>query len=326
MIQRQQNKFPVFDLHCDTPVRLFWAKESLAKNTGHIDLERAQKLNGYSQFFAFCCVYDEQGKQLSQKEAERLFLSALSCFSEELEQNGNSIFLYRSTFDHAREETFGKQKAILSLEGPEVIDCDPAKLEWLYQQGFRMTTLTWNYANKLAGSCWTGEGLTDQGKEFVKEAQRLGIAIDVSHLSDKAFWDLVDITQKPILASHSNSRACCDCPRNLTDDQFKAIRDLNGVVGMNLYAPFLNVSGKATFDDVKRHLSHWLELGGGQNVALGGDLDGCDALPEGFSGLDDYNFLGNYLLSQGFDTDGICWMFNNNAAHFVLRLNGPMFP
>ena len=291
--------YPVFDLHCDTPVRLYWSGESLEHNTGHIDLERAQKLNGFRQFFAFCCVYDEAGNPLAQKDTELLFRNALSAFVKEL-RIVNQL---------------PASMPILSLEGPEAIDCDPARLEWLYEQGFRMTTLTWNYANKLAGSCMTGEGLTDQGREFVKEAQRLGIAIDVSHLSDKAFWDLVDITQKPILASHSNSRACCDHVRNLTDDQFRAIRDLGGLVGMNLYAPFLNISGKATLDDVKRHLAHWLELGGEQTVALGGDLDGCDELPAGFTGIESYPTLFENLR-QTFLESQVLSMFTKNAEQF----------
>lgn len=288
--------YSVFDLHCDTPVRLYWAREALAQNTGHVNLKRASKLAHYTQFFAFCCVYDEKGKQLPQPETTQLFQAALFAFQSSLKSEQSADFL-----------------PLLSLEGPEVIDCDPARLEWLYAQGFRMTTLTWNYRNRLAGSCMTGEGLTDQGREFVKEAQRLGIIIDVSHLSEKAFWDLVDITTKPIVASHSNSRFCCDHVRNLTDDQFRAIRDLGGLVGMNLYAPFLHESGRATFDNVCRHLDRWLTLGGEKTVALGGDLDGCEALPEGFSGVDDYNLLGDFLLQKGYPVEDI---FYRNAFQF----------
>lgn len=285
--------FSVFDLHCDTAVELYLQKKSLAKNDLQIDLERAGKFQSYTQFFSFCCVYDRAGKPRPQQEAEDLFLASLADFRTQVKDAPAQV------------------TAMLSLEGPEAIGCDPGRLEWLHAQGFRMTTLTWNYRNALAGSCLTGEGLSDRGKAFVREAQRLGIAIDVSHLSEKAFRDLVDITTQPIVASHSNSRFCCDNPRNLTDDQFKAVRDLGGLVGMNLYAPFLNESGKAAFDDVRRHLEHWLSIGGEKTVALGGDLDGCDLLPAGFTGVDDYDKLGAFL--EDFDVGRF---FCDNAARF----------
>ena len=300
--------FPVFDLHCDTSVELFLQKKSLRKNDLQIDLARAPhtpRASLYRQVFSFCCVYDRQGKPRTQEDAERLLLDSLAYFAEELERNGDRIV-------RAGNDDRTKAAAYLSLEGPEAIDCDPARLEWLRDRGFCMTTLTWNFANSLAGSCLTGEGLSARGREFVKEAQRLGIAIDVSHLSDAAFWDLVDFTTKPIVASHSNSRFCCNNARNLTDDQFKAIRDLGGVVGLNLYAPFLNGSGKASFDDVRRHLEHWLALGGEKTVALGGDLDGCDVLPAGFAGIEDYLKLGESLAAS-FGEEQIAAMFTGNA-------------
>lgn len=310
-------KIPVFDLHCDTPVQLYGSGELLRENTGHVDLRRAAALERYTQFFAFCCVYDAQGKQLSQDDAAKLFQASLEWFREDLqnicrgEQCSPAVCNYFSLPAGEHCSPLQAFRPLLSVEGPEVIDCDPARLAWLQEQGFRMTTLTWNYKNKLAGSCWTGEGLTDLGRAFVREAQRLGIVIDVSHLSEQAFWDLVDITTKPIVASHSNSRACCACPRNLTDDQFRAIRDLGGLVGMNLYAPFLSESGKASFDDVRRHLDRWLNLGGEQTVALGGDLDGCDVLPEGFTGIESYPRLAEFL--SAFDTEAL---FYSNAEHF----------
>lgn len=297
-------KFPVFDLHCDTAVELYLQQKSLRHNDLQVSLERAAKLRSYRQVFAFCCVYDRTGAPLPQQRAELLFWQALEDFYEMLRHTAG--------VDPAAPDA----RFLLSVEGPEVIDCDPAGLEELRAQGIRMSTLTWNYRNALAGSCMTGEGLSDRGRAFVREAQRLGIVLDVSHLSEKAFWDLVDITTKPIVASHSNSRACCDNPRNLTDDQFRAIRDLGGVVGMNLYAPFLNGSGSAAFDDVRRHLEHWLALGGENTVALGGDLDGCDVLPAGFTGVDDYNALGEYLTAS-FGEDRIAAMFTGNAERLL---------
>ena len=130
-------------------------------------------------------------------------------------------------------------------------------------------TLTWNFQNALAGSCVTGEGLSGQGREFVREAQRLGILLDVSHLSDRAFWDLCEISEKPVVASHSNSRAVCANRRNLTDEQFLALCRLGGTAGINLYGAFLT-DGAPTLDDVYRHVDRFLSLGGEGHEAGGG--------------------------------------------------------
>lgn len=314
-----RTQFPVFDLHCDTAVELAARNKALGHNDLHVDLDRAGGLLSYRQFFAFCCVYGPKGEPLPQPEAEARFLGALTRFYSALEEEKHRVRLCLSTEDMieaAREE---KQMALLSLEGPEAIDCDPGRLEELKELGFRMTTLTWNHPNALAGPHGTDRGLTEQGRAFVRRAQELGILIDVSHLSEKAFWDVVSITIAPILASHSNSRALCPHSRNLTDSQAKAIFNLGGLVGLNLYVPFLTEKNTADFSDFKRHMDHFLDLGGAHHLALGADLDGCDQLPTGFTGAESYNTLGRWLLQQGEEELTVNNVFNNNAAYFFLK-------
>ena len=314
-----REKFPVFDLHCDTAVELSLQKKQLAANDLQLDLARADRLLTHHQFYAFCCVYDQGGLPLPQPMAESRFYTAVSDFYSQLSGSAERVRLCRNVEDLIDGARAQKQGVFLSLEGPEVIDCDPERLEELKELGFLMTTLTWNFPNALAGPHGTDQGLTDRGRAFVRRAQELGILIDVSHLSEKAFWDLVDITSAPIVASHSNSRAVCDHTRNLTDKQFKVICNLGGLVGLNLYAPFLNASGRADFSDVKRHLDHFLELGGQHHLALGGDLDGCDKLPTGFTGIDSYNDLGRWLMQQGMEELTVNNIFNNNAVRFAMQ-------
>ena len=314
-----REQFPVFDLHCDTAVELSRQKKALASNDLHIDLDRADRLLTHHQFYAFCCVYGRDGKPLPQAEAEARFYAEAADFYSQISGNASRVRLCRNAEDLLAAAKERKQGVFLSLEGPEVIDCDPGRLEELKELGFLMTTLTWNFPNALAGPHGTELGLTEQGKAFVRRAQDLGIVIDVSHLSERAFWDLVNITTAPIVASHSNSRAICNHTRNLTDKQFKVICNLGGVVGLNLYAPFLNESGRADFSDVKRHLEHFLELGGQHHLALGGDLDGCDALPAGFRGVESYNDLGRWLMQQGMEEESVCSVFNNNAVVFAMK-------
>lgn len=314
-----RERFPVFDLHCDTATELSLGKQDLAHNDLHIDLDRADRLLTHHQFYAFCCVYDREGLPLPAPLAASRFYTAVSDFYSQLASHADRVKLCRNVEDLIDASRAQKQGVFLSLEGPEAIGCDPERLEELRDLGFLMTTLTWNYPNALAGPHGTDLGLTDQGKAFVRRAQELGILIDVSHLSEKAFWDLADITTAPIVASHSNSRAVCDHTRNLTDQQFKVICNLGGLVGLNLYGPFLRQTGRADFTDVKRHLDHFLELGGQHHVALGGDLDGCDVLPTGFAGVENWNDLGRWLLQQGMEELTVNNVFNNNAVRFAMQ-------
>ena len=314
-----RERFPVFDLHCDTATALVDFSQQWGSNRLQLDLARANELLRHIQVYAFCCVYDESFQPATQKKAEERFVTALTNFCQELRQHADTHQICRGAEDMARAAANGKHSVFLSLEGPEVIDCDPGRLEELKELGIVMTTLTWNYDNSLAGCHSSDEGLSEQGKAFVRRAQELGIVIDVSHLSEKAFLDLCKITTAPIVASHSNSRALCDHTRNLTDLQFRTICNLDGLVGINLYSEFLTARKDADLSDVKRHIDHFLELGGQYHIALGGDLDGCDKLPLGFTGIDSYNSLGRFLVQHGLDDELTMNIMNNNAVRFFLQ-------
>ena len=283
-------KYTVVDGHCDTPMELWLKQESLRKNTCQVSLERAKKLPGYVQFYAFCTVWLQKDGSF-----EEHYQNALANFQRELDENADRIVRCGTESDARAAIKEGKCGAFLSIEGAEAISCDPGKLEEAYAQGIRMIAPVWNAENALSGSCVTGGGLTAQGREFVRRAQKLGIILDVSHLSEKGFWDLCDLTEKPFVASHSNSRAVCRHVRNLTDEQFKALCEIGGTAGLNLYGAFLRDDGRPTLEDVWRHIEHFLELGGEGHIALGGDLDGCDVLPEGFTGVNDYEKLERML-------------------------------
>ena len=202
--------------------------------------------------------------------------------------------------------------ALLTIEGPAGFGFDPALLENLYQIGFRASSLGWNESNVLTGSNVTGGGLTDQGREYVKEAQRLGMLVDVSHISDEAFWDIMDCTQAPIIATHSNSRPLCNHSRNLTDEMFLEICRSGGVTGINQCGEFLGE--KPTLDTVCDHIFHFMELDpGGKHISLGGDLDGCEMFSQGFEGIESYPKLADRLAERGLEEATIRDIFWNNA-------------
>ena len=313
-------KIPVFDLHCDTALALLGKdmkqKGNLRNNQLHIDLERAATLGCYAQCFA--CFTTPFMKQWSGHSPEIVFERELEGIMLQLQENSDLICQAVTPEQIEENCKNGKMSAILTIEGPAGFGFDPAMLETLFNAGFRITSLGWNESNVLAGSHKTGEGLTSLGKEYVQEAQRLGMLIDVSHLSDQGFWDLMEITQAPIVATHSNSRAVCDHSRNLTDDMFLAICRTGGVAGFNQCAPF--VGEDPDLDTVCDHILHFLELDPtGKHIALGGDLDGCDEMPRGFDGIQSYPAMAERLLQRGVSAQTLEDIFWNNALGVMKR-------
>lgn len=281
----------VFDSHADTPYELWVRKEHILDSSCHIDVRKAKEFAHYEQVFAFCSLAGSKW-EISKEE----FLACYRYFLEEL-------------------KTQDVIHAHFSIEGAEAIDCDPEQIAALSREGFVMSTLTWNSDNALAGWHKSDKGLTDRGIAYVHSAQENSVLIDVSHLSEKGFWDLVKVTRGPIVASHSNCRAIWDHSRNLTDDQLRAIAETDGVVGLNLYAAFLGED--PDFDTLRRHLDHIIEVCGPRHICLGGDLDGCEELPKGFRNVSDYCSLYQYLRQHGYDRPLLEQLFDSNLRRLI---------
>ena len=312
--------YPVFDLHCDTALNLVehnnHKKQSLRSNQGHIDLERGKKLSGYCQCFA--CFTTPLMEKWYQIGAEEVFQAEQRALRSALTENKDILRQAFSPADIEQNRKDGYISAVFTLEGTAGIGYDPARLEELYKMGFRIASLGWNEQNPLCGSNVTGGGLTDLGRTFVREAQRLGILIDVSHISDEAFWDIMDVTQAPVIATHSNSRAVCAHSRNLTDEMFLEICRTGGVAGFNQCDDFIGQD--PNMETSCDHFLHFMELDpDGKHIALGGDLDGCDVLPMGFEGVQSYPDLFACLRRRGLSVENlydICW---NNALGVMKR-------
>ena len=169
----------------------------------------------------------------------------------------------------------GKIYIFKGIEGLAAIGEDLSKIDKYYDFGCRHAMLTWNEANALGAGALSGQsyGLTAAGKEAAKLIQAKGMLLDVSHLNDAGFWDIVKLAKKPIVASHSNSRVMCDVPRNLTDDQLRAIRDLDGVVGLNSFNIFVDHDpAKQTVENLARHAEHMINIMGIDHVGCGFDF------------------------------------------------------
>jgi len=302
------NRIPYFDAHCDTVSFCLRAGTGLKRSGGQLDLDRLSRFGAAAQFFALYADSDPFGTDRLFPECRRQH----DFFAEELAREDCPAVQCRTGAEIRAANGAGRIAALLSLEGGELLDCDPEKLETAAVWGVRAVNITWNHGNALSGSHREepGRGLSHRGRAFVREAERLGILIDVSHLSDTGFWDLVRIAARPILATHSDARAICPHSRNLTDDMFRAIRDSGGAAGLNFYAPF--VGGGEGMDDILRHVEHFLSLDGEKTLCLGGDWDGCDRLAGGLRGVEDLPRLWDALAARGYCEPLLRDIFYNN--------------
>lgn len=302
-------KIPVFDAHCDTISRIRYKGEGLFQNSGMVELEKTSKaFDRYCQFFALFTDIKWPGHSTYDQQ--------LSYFRQQIQENCTLIAHCRNRKEAEKANQQGKAAAFLTVEGAELLDCNPERLIQAAADGVVAINLTWNNANAISGSCREEpeRGLSDIGYEFVRRMEALGILVDVSHLSDPGFWDLVEISEKPVIASHSNARSVCNHTRNLTDEQIIAIIKNQGIIGLNFYRDF--IGGSMDFDAIRRHLDHILGLGGREQIALGGDWDGCDTIDL----LPDITCLGNlyeYLLACGYKEDLLRDIYYNNLMRVV---------
>ena len=301
-------KIKYFDAHCDTVFRCYLTGEGMRSNGGHIALDRAGVFESYAQVFTFFHAKENAEKGEMLAVAKKMY----DLFTSELEKNSDLVVLCKTADDIKNNAGSGKVSAVLSIEGADLLECDPDNIELAQNWGVRLINPTWNFANAISGThCRESDrGLSDLGRAFVKTAEKANIMMDVSHLSEKGFWDLTEIAEKPIVASHSNSRAVYDHSRGLTDDQFKAICETGGVAGLNFYTDFVGTD--PTIDDLIRHLEHFLDLGGEKHVALGGDLDGCETTVKEITGFQDVPKLYDALEKRGYSKELLDDIFWNN--------------
>lgn len=296
----------VFDAHCDTISRCWDAKEGLAHNTGSLSLDRVTSFERYCQLFALWTAKDDS----------TAYQTLLSFFQEEMGRNSDRIVQCRTASEAARAVRQGKTAAFLSIEGAEMIGCDPTRLEQAAADGVVAINLTWNRANALSGTHKDepNRGLSPIGRRFVAKMEELRILVDVSHLSETGFWDVVEMASRPIIASHSDVKSVWDHTRNLTDGQITAIIENQGVIGLNFYAEF--IGGSRDLDMVRAHLDHVLELGGAASVALGGDWDGGDTIAA-LPAIDSLPRLYEHLLRHGYKETVVQDLFYNNLMRVV---------
>lgn len=318
----------IIDLHCDTLMalnksRLQKTDKRFNRNDLHIDLEKLKQGDYMLQCFA-AFVDVEKSPESPLVEV----LQEIDIFHQIMDKYAEDIAPVYEFSDIRKNKEIGKISGLLTIEDGGVCQGDLSVLRMLHRLGARMMTLTWNYDNALGypatlfgkGSASAGKGLKEQGIAFLSEMERLGVIIDVSHLSDEGFQDVAKFTHKPFLASHSNSRTLCPHPRNLTDDMLQLLAKRGGIVGMNFYFNFLDsdlarLTERGTAEAVVDHIEHIKKVAGLDIVALGSDFDGIDQTLD----LKDASKMGilvAVLEKRGFTPSEIEKVFSRNAMRF----------
>lgn len=304
-----------FDAHCDTLTRI--PREGLGTlmhSSGHVDLARAQEFEQYAQLFAIWTTDELHGP-----EAIAAFERAADWAEEQFACQKDAAVLCKMVQQYHSAVKSRKTAAILAVEGGHMLGGDLAMVQRMFDRGVRALTLTWNGDNELASGCrGSGGGLTGFGRAVINECNRLGIAVDVSHLNDRGFFEVLDRAQR-VLATHSNARTVCAHPRNLTDEMLRALFARQSGCGINFYPTFLNETGRADSSDIVRHIEHIAALGGEKHLFLGADFDGIETTPDGCAGLSYLHEVHRALAERGMPAqvlDDLCY---GNLERLMLR-------
>ena len=275
----------LIDMHCDTVMQLFHRKgrENLKDNQFGISIPRMRKAGTLAQFFAcFTCVeeYKDQGGFDTcydrVLEMIALFEKQMNLFQEDIAQART----YEKIMENRKQE---KMSAVLTVEEGGVLNGEMERLDFLYQKGVRLITLMWNYENCLGypnsrDQNVMQKGLTSFGSDVVRRMGELGMIVDVSHASDGSFYDVLGNARGPVVASHSNCRALCSHPRNLTDEMIRDLANAGGVAGLNFYGAFLGTKDASLLEEMTAHVQHMVRVGGSDFPAIGTDFDGFDGM------------------------------------------------
>lgn len=312
----------ICDCHCDTLTELYNKNASLYENEQHFDIKRQIALGGGLQF---CAIYVPT-EVFRYQGGLRYTLCLLDKYNQEikkLHENGIDVLQVRTAED-AGNVLKHKAATLLAIEEGGAIDGSLEALRCLYELGVRAITLTWSNRNDIADGIneeATGSGLTLFGKQVVAEMNRLGMLVDVSHISTAGFWSVIETSTKPIIATHSNAKSLCSHPRNLNDEQIKALAQNGGLAGITFAGQFLEEDWRnACIESVHKHIDYMLNLiGNDDHIGFGSDFDGISHPPYNIQGVQDYKPLIEYL-SKYYSDETINKITHQNVINLLQKV------
>lgn len=312
----------VADFHCDVLSKLWNHPESDFVDGPGLDVTLRTMEQGDVTVQVFAVYLSER---FGRPSMERI-LAQLEIFRRKLVEPGHIAWL--KWREQAAELRLNNRRwGVLSLEGVDGLEGNLFYVRLCYEMGVRLMGLTWNHANWAADGVMEkrGSGLTGKGRELVKLMNELGIVPDVSHLSPDGFWELAELTTGPFIASHSNAYEVCRHPRNLSDEQIRALIAVGGLIGVT-FVPWFVRSDAAVVkaEDLLPHVERICELGGAKHLVFGSDFDGIDQWIEGLESPARYPDWAALLLKYYPEQLVRDWM-NGNAITF-LEKNLPQRP
>jgi membrane dipeptidase len=298
-----------------------YSKKSLGErtDTGHIDIPRLREGGVDCQIFSISSI-----RSRNPPYPLRTALHLLDIFYNECEKNRETITPVTTSEEIVKASEEGKIAALLSIEGADVIENDLGVLRMLIRLGVRMVGLVHSLRNPLADGITdrrTGGRISELGVQVVEELERRRVLVDVSHINDEGFWDLMDICGKPMIASHSNCREICDHPRNLTDEMIKALSERGAVIGVNFVTDFVHPTN-ATLEGVVDHIEHIIELVGVEHVGLGSDFSGIPTTPRGLEDVTKMPGITRELLRRGHSEEDIRKILGQNHLNLFKNIIG----
>lgn len=325
-------KMKFIDLHCDTLMQAYQnQKKSIYETEGMLDLKRMKEAGQLAQFFAiFMPSINSSLYQEANYKDETYIEYCLDAFNTSIKQSNDIIERATNIKELTENEKKGKMSAFLTFEDARVINSDLDKLKYYYDKGIRLITLTWNHENCMGypnsrDKNVMKKGLKPFGKEAVEYMNELGIIIDTSHLSDGGFYDLINISKKPFIASHSNARELTKHPRNLSDDMLIALANKGGLVGINFEPSFLKdeengVSNRESkLEYIIKHIKHIRNVAGIDVLALGSDFDGIAGKFEVSNPLE-VNLIFEELRKNNFSNEDIEKIAYKNSLRLIKEL------
>lgn len=303
------------DFHCDTASLLLEdTSKTLKVSDLKVDIEKLTKGGALAQFFAL--FIDSSVVESSYGKC----VNMLNNLKYELKNNNDSIILCRNFEDYKIAKNKSKIGAFIAIEEGDAIEGDLEKLKFFKNEGVSLVTLTWNYENNIGYPNFEykfkEKGLKNFGQEVIEMMNELGMIIDVSHLSDGGFWDVLNKSKYPVIASHSNSRESWSHSRNLTDSMIRALSNKGGVTGINFCSHFLGENKISSIEDMIRHIKQIRNIGGIECIALGSDFDGIENEVE-IKDCSEMNKLALELTRNGFNDDEIEKIFYKNAERII---------
>lgn len=303
----------LFDLHCDTPFELYKKQTALSENELHISLKKAECYRNYAQVMAIWTQHSLDGEAAWEQ-----FLAIRRDFLSKIPSEMATLCL--SSADYRKALAEDKRPLFLAVEGASLLCGKPERLPELYRLGVRFLTLVWRESDIIGGAFDTDLPLTPFGREVVRTCFALGMTVDVSHASDAVTEEclvMAEEAEMPVIATHSNSRAVFNHPRNLTDEAAKKIAGCGGIIGVSMAPQHLDAPGEAGIESVCRHIFHYLEIGIGDSVCFGCDFDGIDKTPAGIRDVTHLYKIAQKLALWGVPETTIAAIFYDNAERFV---------